>query len=254
MPSIRSMLAAIGLLVSPRSQALAADPTCATGILQGTTCCEHSCGSCGGPDCGSLPGGSAGCCTRAIEEANQSCDKTDPPCVLSPPPVPTTCGHYPEPLTTDRPNVLLIGDSISMPVPYSPGGYGANARELLENRSVNVWHNGGWDAGGQASNTVKGLLCTNASTPGNWLNITEGMKYDVVHFNFGLHDLVDYGPGEGHEHVNLTDYGHNLVVRDACRLRVKSFIHAGRCDCTNVAGSHVLCSSRSLARSIGVLL
>ena len=228
MPSLRSMLAVIGVFVSPRYQVLAADPTCATGILQGTTCCEHSCGACGGPDCGDLPGGSAGCCTRAIEEANQSCDKTDPPCVVSPPPVPTTCGHYPEPLATDRPNVLLIGDSISMPVPYSPGGYGVNARELLENRSVNVWHNGGWDAGGQASNTVKGLLCTNTSTPGNWLNISAGMKYDVVHFNFGLHDLVDYGPGEGQEHVNLTDYGHNLMVRNA-NERAYSFVTVDCC-------------------------
>lgn len=32
----------------------------------------------------------------------------------------------------------------------------------------------------------------------------------MIHFNFGLHDLVDAGPGEGKEHVNLTTYGANL--------------------------------------------
>jgi hypothetical protein len=110
----------------------------------------------------------------------------------------------------DRPNVLLIGDSISMPVPFTPGGYGVNARQLLTEAGMQVWHNGGWgsvralhfrlshsfshtnlkspcaEQGGQASNTVKGLECTNASTPGNWLNVSG--KYDVIHFNFGLHE------------------------------------------------------------------
>ena len=86
----------------------------------------------------------------------------------------------------DRPNVLLIGDSISMPVPFTPGGYGVNARQLLTEAGMQVWHNGGWGSGGQASNTVKGLECTNASTPGNWLNVSG--KYDVIHFNFGLHE------------------------------------------------------------------
>ena len=33
-----------------------------------------------------------------------------------------------------------------------------------------------------------------------------------VHFNFGLHDLVDPGPGEGKEHVDLPQYGANLVT------------------------------------------
>lgn len=101
-----------------------------------------------------------------------------------------------------------------MPVPYTPGGYGIPVKTALEAMNVSVWHNGGWHKGGQASNTVKGLHCTNTSSDGNWLNVTAGpggnSKYDVVHFNFGLHDLVDPGPGEGAEHVDLPQYGKNL--------------------------------------------
>jgi len=87
---------------------------------------------------------------------------------------------------------------------------------MLMNKSINVWHSGGWDLGGQASNTVKGLLCTNTSTPGNWLNVTGGKQYDVVHFNFGLHDLVDAGsvsldPAEGAVHVEIPQYKLNLA-------------------------------------------
>ena len=99
-----------------------------------------------------------------------------------------SCGADPPPLSTTQPNVLLIGDSISMPVPYSPGGYGVPVHQALQSLGINVWHNGGWDEKGQASNTVKGLHCTDPSTPGNWLNVTG--TYDVIHFNFGLHDLV----------------------------------------------------------------
>ena len=105
---------------------------------------------------------------------------------------------------------MMIGDSISMSVPFTPGGYGVPARAMLENRSIVPWHSGGWANGGQASNTVKGLKCTDHQTDGNWLNFTG--RYDVIHFNFGLHDLVDAGPGEGREHVNLTAYGQNLVT------------------------------------------
>jgi len=73
----------------------------------------------------------------------------------SPPPA-TMCGDYPEPLNATGPNVLMIGDSISMPVPFTPGGYGVNAREMLEARNVSAFHAGGWGHGGKASNTAKG--------------------------------------------------------------------------------------------------
>ena len=43
----------------------------------------------------------------------------------------------------------MIGDSISMPVPFTPGGYGVNAREMLEARNISAFHAGGWGHGGQ---------------------------------------------------------------------------------------------------------
>ncbi len=185
-PLMQVRLAALLALLALGAEAV--DPTCSKGILSGSACCPKECGRCGGPSCGTLPGGSANCCTGSIVGHKDSCDNYDPPCVFHKAKPATDCGDYPATLATDRPNVLLIGDSISMPVPYTPGGYGDNARQLLTNLGMRVWHNGGWGSGGQASNTVKGLHCTNASTPGNWLNVSG--TYDVIHFNFGLHECV----------------------------------------------------------------
>ena len=123
-----------------------------------------------------------------------------------------------------------------MPTPPSPGGYGGLTREILQNASVNVWHNGGWDSGGQASNTVKGLNCTSETTDGNWMNITG--VYDIVHFNFGLHDLVALGPGEGQEHVPLQQYGENLqeIYRRLTKIG-KKIIWTTTTPCPNVTTS-----------------
>lgn len=165
-----------------------------------------------------------------------SCNNYGPPCVIHPARPPTTCGDYPGPLLGDRPNVLMIGDSISMPVPFTPGGYGANARALLQKRSINSWHAGGWESGGQASNTVKGLACTNTTVAGNYLNFSG--TYDVIHFNYGLHDLVDPGPGEGKEHVSLAQYGMNLkTIYGRLAARAKHVIWATTTPCPNVTTS-----------------
>ena len=185
-------------------------------LVQSSVCCAKECGKCGGPDCGHLPGGSRNCCVGVIERSKVSCDNQGPPCVIAPePPSPTICGNYPEPWSSTQPNVLIVGDSISMAVPStydccmccdafkcassvtlytvkltkvhysrqynSPGGYGANVKSLLQAKNITVQHNGGWGKGGQASNTVKGLECTNASTPGYWLNFTG--QIDIIHFN-----------------------------------------------------------------------
>ena len=152
------LLVVLSVLATSR----AADPTCAHGIANDeshpTICCAAACGRCGGPSCGSLPGGAAACCEGTIASSNRSCESFDAPCKVPPPAPPaTSCGDYPAPLKDDQPNVLLIGDSISMPPPFTPGGYGADVRAMLTNRSINVWHEGGWGHGGQASNTVKGL-------------------------------------------------------------------------------------------------
>ena len=96
------------------------------------------------------------------------------------------------------PRVLLIGDSISI-------GYTLPTRELLKSK-VNLHRiptNGG--------PTIKGLEQIDA-----WLG---KKKWDVIHFNWGLHDLKYMGPnGEnlfpkekgGKEQVPLAEYEKNL--------------------------------------------
>ena len=96
------------------------------------------------------------------------------------------------------PRVLLIGDSISI-------GYTLPTRELLKGK-VNLHRiptNGG--------PTTKGLEQIDA-----WLG---KKKWDVIHFNWGLHDLKYMGPnGEnlfpkekgGKEQVPLAEYEKNL--------------------------------------------
>lgn len=62
----------------------------------------------------------------------------------------------------------------------------------------------------QCSNTVKGLNCTDATTPGNYLDFN-GI-FDVIHFNYGLHDLENCNSTECSEHVDPVVYGQNLVT------------------------------------------
>lgn len=98
------------------------------------------------------------------------------------------------------PRVLLIGDSVSI-------GYTENVRERLKGKA-NVHRiptNGG--------SSTKGL--TSLKT---WLG---DEKWDVIHFNFGLHDLLYMGPDGNrgvdpklpgaHHQVDPTEYGKNLT-------------------------------------------
>lgn len=85
------------------------------------------------------------------------------------------------------PRVLLIGDSISI-------GYTIPTRKLLEGKA-NVHRIP--TNGGPTSNGIKHLDA--------WLGDS---KWDVIHFNFGLHDLrLD---AEGKHQVELADYQVNL--------------------------------------------
>ena len=97
------------------------------------------------------------------------------------------------------PRVLLIGDSISI-------GYTVAVRELLKGKA-NVHRipvNGG--------PTINGLKNLDA-----WLGSS---KWDVIHFNWGLHDLKYMGPKneslpdpkspDSHPQVLLPDYERNL--------------------------------------------
>ena len=128
----------------------------------------------------------------------------------------TDCGNATQPLSSTRPNVLLIGDSISMVPPFTPGGYGGILHTLLDQAGIEAQHAGGFFGGGQCSNTVKGLLCTLPSTPNNYLNISGGGRFDLCHANWGLHDLVAAcpkgGSGECLEHVDIPQYGANLAT------------------------------------------
>lgn len=98
------------------------------------------------------------------------------------------------------PRVLLIGDSISM-------GYTQPVRELLKGKA-NVHRIP--TNGGPTTNGIAHLK--------TWLGDS---KWDVIHFNFGLHDLVYMGPDGkrgvspklpgAHHQVALEQYGKNLT-------------------------------------------
>ncbi len=63
----------------------AGDPTCATGVASGISCCAASCGTCGGDGCSGRPGGADACCTGHIKVSGKSCQVSGPPCILDPP-------------------------------------------------------------------------------------------------------------------------------------------------------------------------
>jgi acyl-CoA thioesterase-1 len=98
------------------------------------------------------------------------------------------------------PRVLLIGDSISM-------GYTQPVRELLKGKA-NVHRIP--TNGGPTTNGIAHLK--------TWLGDS---KWDVIHFNFGLHDMVYMGPDGtrgvnpklpgAHHQVALADYEKNLT-------------------------------------------
>jgi len=94
------------------------------------------------------------------------------------------------------PRVLLIGDSISM-------GYTLPVRELLEGKA-NVQH-----PPENCENTALGLKQLDS-----WLGTK---KWDVIHFNFGLHDLKhqdeqgkNVSPNKGKPVASLPVYEKNL--------------------------------------------
>lgn len=94
------------------------------------------------------------------------------------------------------PRVLLIGDSISI-------GYTVDTQDLLEG-VANVHRIG--ENGGP---TTRGLERIDG-----WLG---GAEWDLIHFNFGLHDLKRMG--DGRNLVELHDYESNLD-RLAARLKM----------------------------------
>jgi len=106
-------------------------------------------------------------------------------------------------------NVLIIGDSISI-------GYFQPTKQLLESEAL-VYHNAG-----NAQHTAHGL-----DKLDEWLGDT---RWDVIHFNHGLHDLkyIDANgkrvpPSEGTQQILVEDYTRNLekLVRRLKKTRAK---------------------------------
>lgn len=100
----------------------------------------------------------------------------------------------------DLPRVLLIGDSISI-------GYTVAVRELMKGKA-----------------NVHRIPVNGGPTPNGLKNLTAWLgdsKWDVIHFNWGLHDLKYMGPNNenladpkaatSHQQVPLADYEKNLT-------------------------------------------
>ena len=122
-----------------------------------------------------------------------------------------TCGNLTKPLSAGKKNILLIGDSISMTPPYTPGGYGHALEELLTARGYAVQHAGGDFGGGQGGDSEMGVLCTNESYAGGYFaGLPDGAQFDLIHFNYGLHDLANYSPAL--PPTPLPKYGENLAT------------------------------------------
>lgn len=123
-------------------------------------------------------------CPPALGQKKQP-DKRKVPPVFQPPQV-----------NPNLPHVLIIGDSISM-------GYTLPARAALKN-SANLWR-----PPTNCGPTTRGLEQID-----KWLG---DRKWDVIHFNFGLHDLKyidDKGRlvpvDKGHQQVPIEKYTENL--------------------------------------------
>ena len=90
-------------------------------------------------------------------------------------------------------NVLIIGDSISI-------GYTPFLKEILSEKAY-VWH-----PDENCEGTTKGVLKID-----EWIGTT---KWDIIHFNFGLHDL---------KHVNAITGANSNKPEDPLQADVKQY-------------------------------
>ena len=96
------------------------------------------------------------------------------------------------------PNVLILGDSISI-------GYTLQVREYLTGKA-NVYRPLAEDGGPQNC----GAADTGVRSLPNWLGSTE---WDVIHFNWGLHDLKRVGREDG-KMVSSIDLPPRISIAD----------------------------------------
>ena len=85
------------------------------------------------------------------------------------------------PPSTSMPNVLVIGDSVSI-------GYVGGVTKILSASGTAAVQHGPWDVSdGGAGDTAVGITCLD-----RWL-VTQAqlaVKWDLITFNFGLHDMT----------------------------------------------------------------
>lgn len=55
---------------------------CPSGVFNKMVCCLATCGTCGGSQCGSRPGGATNCCQTQILSSNRNCEDLEPPCIF----------------------------------------------------------------------------------------------------------------------------------------------------------------------------
>jgi len=82
---------------------------------------------------------------------------------------------------TPKPRILILGDSISI-------GYTPFVQELLKNEAVVVRPMANEKQAENCEGTTKGVEAVE-----RWLKL-QGGHWDVIHFNFGLHDLKQVDP------------------------------------------------------------
>eukprot|EP01079_Euglenida_sp_SAG-EU17-18_P009114 gene9115-1637_t len=104
----------------------------------------------------------------------------------------------PLPPSTSLPNVLIIGDSVSI-------GYTSLATQNvpLRLKSKALVQHGPWDVSdGGAGDTATGVACLD-----NWLVTHAGqrVKWDLITFNFGLHDMTNTSQCEDLYRSQLTN-------------------------------------------------
>ena len=83
--------------------------------------------------------------------------------------------------TAPKPRVLILGDSISI-------GYTPFVREMLKDEATVVRPTNAKGADENCGDTARGV-----KTIDRWLQ-AQGGQWDVIHFNFGLHDLKRVEP------------------------------------------------------------
>ena len=113
--------------------------------------------------------------------------------------------------------VLILGDSIS-------NGYTQPVRELLDGRAQ-VFRP--MRKGGKAAENCEGTTKGVASVE-RWLTI-DGGEFDVVHFNFGLHDIKHIDPATGRATMNPLDppQASLAVYSEQLRMIVERLLESG---------------------------